>query len=330
MSGFHLLVACHRRALIPLSLAVACGMPTLPGTAASDDTYLAHPDLFEFHLDGHIDGAGPRLLGAYTAHGHPVTLSMEAGALIGRPLDAPRVVLRGQALTDLALHIHRATEEDEPAREWTIFVRSELPWTRLSDEYGYRATYRLTVAPGPPDEAALAPQRYLCSGRPQAVLVTGERYDADTWNIRPGSSGSDLHRWLTIGCHGSPLWTMVLAGYDPARPAHDPYATTPAERQATLRMLRADYCGTGRSFGSGPAIGARNRSGWVSFSVPDEHPGLSSQLEAGWTGQGAVCLTRPRHSDVWSRDAIEAVCGRPIPICTQTELDLADWISRTL
>src|SRR6185436_5096972 len=70
-----------------------------------------------------------------------------------------------------------------------------------------------------------------------AVLVIGELYDPRSAEVelripRPG-------RWLNVACAGGALSKMRLMGLDPTRPS-----SSPDERQATLKMITAKYCGT--------------------------------------------------------------------------------------
>ena len=74
---------------------------------------------------------------------------------------------------------------------------------------------------------------------------------------------------------------------------HVPYdgATSPEEREATLRMIRADYCGDGTSHTllKTPIVWADDR-GFVPWDSDANDP----VLEAHWSDEGALCLGKPR------------------------------------
>ncbi|MFY0538849.1 ADYC domain-containing protein [Nannocystis pusilla] len=68
-------------------------------------------------------------------------------------------------------------------------------------------------------------------------------------------------------------------------------AATVNQRQATIRMITADYCGDGYSFTEdGTHLDWENLAETVS---PDAPPSWSD-IEALWDEDGAVCLSNPR------------------------------------
>jgi hypothetical protein len=98
------------------------------------------------------------------------------------------------------------------------------------------------------------------------------------------------------------------------------------ERQAMLKMLVADYCGTGRAF-TVPGEPLLWQSGRISYALPPLN------LEARWTANGASCLGVPRlnvHPDPGSffseniMTDIIAECGSNLPPqCT--DIDPRDY-----
>lgn len=144
-----------------------------------------------------------------------------------------------------------------------------------------------------------------------AVLLSGERYD---W---PGksviASGAQGRDWFNIACVGNGLYKTKLMGYDPEPPTASPYTTTADERQAALKMITADYCGTGTSFtASGTALQWRNADNWSYNSV-----GSGAALEALWDADGALCLNEPRlGQDAAAAIAAEcAIANKVLPPC---------------
>lgn len=130
-----------------------------------------------------------------------------------------------------------------------------------------------------------------------AVLFEGDRINVEHLSV---ASISDP-RWINIGCAETALAKMHLTGHTRAALA-DGFSTTSAERQTMLKMLTADYCGTGTSF---TVAGQRLR--WSddhgTMRLPADEP---RALEAAWGPSGAVCLNTPRvqaHPTAASREA---------------------------
>ncbi|MDQ2671079.1 MAG: ADYC domain-containing protein, partial [Gemmatimonadota bacterium] len=102
------------------------------------------------------------------------------------------------------------------------------------------SAYTLTY----PEPLELLGLKNVCSGSlldPLASVATvlgGERYDEGSKTVVPGQP-----RWFTIACAGSAAAKMKLLGYGPQTST-----TTAAQRQATLKMITADYCGDGESY----------------------------------------------------------------------------------
>lgn len=144
-----------------------------------------------------------------------------------------------------------------------------------------------------------------------SVLVAEERYKWETKEIH--TIGEDARGWFNIACYGNALYKMKFMGYDPNPSLDNPYSSLPEDRQATLKMLTADYCGTGESFTeTGTALYWLNAEGWSDNAVPP-----NSTFEAYWNGAGALCLDMPRLG-LGQRDAIEQACagaGRMLPLC---------------
>jgi ADYC domain-containing protein len=155
-----------------------------------------------------------------------------------------------------------------------------------------------------------------------AVIFNGDRYDATSKTVTETGLSS---RWFNIGCAGSPTAKMHFLGHTlAARDAS--HSTAPAERQAVLKMLAADYCGSGDGF---TVPGVRIRTLWNQpwqTQLPFHEDGWDHfQREASWTADGAVCLDTPRlrhwpdaaGPDTWPQ--VVAECNRvgraPPPPC---------------
>lgn len=216
--------------------------------------------------------------------------------------------LTGQAL--LGARILVANHNDDSMTELQFNRHETAPtWTQpttLIDRYAF-SFYA-------PDQGTLEPICLAADGDIEspyawAVAVSGERYERQTNEVL--ETDSDALGWFSIACSGSALFKMKHMGYE-ARPA-DPLTntTTPTQRQATLKMLTADYCsGASEEFTrDGTPLHWQNSAGW---SQNDSQYGGS--LEAYWGPEGALCLDTPR---LGTRELqrIEEECGGPLPSC---------------
>jgi len=143
------------------------------------------------------------------------------------------------------------------------------------------------------------------------VILAGETYDSETKQINTDQDG-----WITLACAGSATAKTALLGYGP----HGDLGGrgSPAsvdERQATLNMLTANYCGDGHSYtDDGTALAWQNDDQSV---LPFAVPGVS---EAVWTADGALCLDTPRFV---ARE--DVACA--LPSCANFELADGEWIT---
>ncbi len=116
----------------------------------------------------------------------------------------------------------------------------------------------------------------------ETLVFEGDRFDAQA--MTTAELGNDL--WFNLGCAGHTLAKLHLTRNTIASGAAA-YGITGKDRQATLKMMVADYCGDGTPFTvAGEPL--RWRGGLVDFYT------FPSSLEARWTNEGAVCLNEPR------------------------------------
>lgn len=133
------------------------------------------------------------------------------------------------------------------------------------------------------------------------TLLFGEIYDPATNTVVPAPDT------VSIACVGEAAAKMKLMDYGPngARKASED------ERTATLRMITADYCGTGHSFtATGMQVAWRNVDSTV---LP---PFKENVMEAKWGPGGALCLDQPRHA---SLEEVFEHCE--LPACEGTQFD---------
>jgi hypothetical protein len=150
-----------------------------------------------------------------------------------------------------------------------------------------------------------------------SVVYEGDRIDPVRRTIKPQADT----RWFNIGCGRDTLVKLRLA--------RSTILTSKNWRlaQATLKMLSADYCGTGASFTMrGEPLVWRNLAGMELLSTP-------TSFEARWNETGALCLDMPRAEKTHNPDlaaafpdieaAIASECTRPPP-CANTDFATYD------
>lgn len=139
------------------------------------------------------------------------------------------------------------------------------------------------------------------SNQAAVTLIKGETYDRDLILVNPG-----MTNWVTLACEEEAAFKMKRLTYGP----NDTLGTTGVaatvdQRQATLKMLTADYCGTGDPYTiQGFPLKWKNRSNTaVNWST-------STTIEARWDADGATCLSRPRVA-LFN----EVTCSASLPPC---------------
>jgi hypothetical protein len=135
-------------------------------------------------------------------------------------------------------------------------------------------------------------------GRQLGLPLVGR---SDAAGILRPSAASDFELVCTSGAQGK----CVRLGYAPWRQAPDGRPMLDWYN-ACVRMVRADYCGDGRSFTrNGTIIDIYDRIG-VQTSGND--PVFS--FEASWAPDGAVCVAHPRIPDIINLDGLARACPR--------------------
>ncbi|PCC70196.1 hypothetical protein SAMN02745121_03483 [Nannocystis exedens] len=165
----------------------------------------------------------------------------------------------------------------------------------------------------PSETVNLCPEFRDEPDRPTVTLIVGERYD-DAGKLVIANQPD----WVTLACEGEAVFKMKLMNYGP----NDDFAglgapATAAQRQATIKMITADYCGTGYSFtAQGTLVHWENHSRYVpAVGLPDE-----AKYEAVWTEDGALCLGTPRLVDPAE---VALVCD--LPPCDAPLYPGAEW-----
>ncbi|MCY0986914.1 ADYC domain-containing protein [Nannocystis sp. ILAH1] len=223
-------------------------------------------------------------------------------------------------LVGWTIKLYRAGTPEEPAEEIDIeilgFDGNIASWAdegpaisayalAYHDSGNYNELY--PVCPDPEEDGA----DVITS-----TIISGEIYLEHSKQIVDVAPG-----WITIACLGNAVAKMKRMGYGPNQAF--PGQGTPAtvnQRQSTIRMITADYCGEGVSFTEdGIHLDWENLAETVS---PDTAP-LWLNVEALWDEDGAICLSNPRLATL---PEVAALCT--LPTCTpQMVTEQHEWTS---
>ena len=149
------------------------------------------------------------------------------------------------------------------------------------------------------------------------TIIPGQTYDRELKLV----DITDDPEWVTFACADEAAYKAKRLGYDPnIRFAGTNQPASVAQQNATLKMITADYCGTGHSFtAQGTDLWWQNDAATVTTQ-----PDADSLVEAVWTDAGALCLDTPRHVE---RLQVEAACD--IPYCGGLDLtnSSGEWMT---
>jgi hypothetical protein len=188
----------------------------------------------------------------------------------------------------------------EAGNDGTLLESWELSWTQLPDN-GAVARRMCPILRSSADSSFQTPPYH-------ALIFRGDRYDGETGDVI--ATGDDAGPWFNIACAGDALAKILIIRH--AEAAHSAaFPTSAAQREAALRMFRADYCGIGEpNTELGTPIDWANAGGWNTLGQP---PTLDN-VEAIWTEDGAFCVLNPRVIAIG-----DLSCD--IPTCTQEHID---------
>lgn len=278
----------------------------------------------ELNVNGFMNAEGFSVISLWQA-GTSYRLSVEHGRIIGR---AGSLQIQGAALQDAQIRIRRGVQT-YAIRIATISTTQTF--ARLNGAPRTLETYLLDTTELSGDVPTTG-WRNLCSNSPSrdnpdllgmsgthALVFEGERIDKATKLINPALDST----WFNIGCAGHALAKMASNAQNEVARVTYGFSTTIPERQAFLRMLTGDYCGTGKTFTvSGQPLQWMDWRGYTQYvSAP-----MNLELEARWTATGATCLNTPRvianpsqlgtaifGNPAALMSAIQAECGGTLP-----------------
>lgn len=137
------------------------------------------------------------------------------------------------------------------------------------------------------------------------LIIRDETYNDDA-TVNPGKTD-----YATFACRGHAIAKMRLLGKAP----NDGYGSDWEDRQATLKMITADYCGKGESFTvAGTPLFLHDED----QVIPQDGGEDPNRIEAKWDMDGAICLNTPR---AFLRTEVEKLCSPP-----PCDTDLNDYL----
>lgn len=262
----------------------------------------------ELNLDGTANAAGMKIVGFVAPAGLLGNYSLgvqddefvatrTGSTLRGLQLIGATILVKEPGLLSLPIPI-------------TIAGYDEIPsW---ADDAPDVPTYALIY----PDLGSLLGSSNVCVGDITELLATsatvlgGETYDLTTKEVNAG-----MNRWFTLACAGSAAAKLRLMNYGPQSDFNG--TGNPASvsaRQAALKMVTADYCGTGTSYTqNGTPLQYQDAPGTVAVE------GTPGAVESVWTEDGALCLDTTRIANT------SVACS--LPSCSSFDLQDGDWIS---
>lgn len=118
-----------------------------------------------------------------------------------------------------------------------------------------------------------------------------------------------------VACTSGVYGKCVVAGYKPWSKTKDGVSLWDAH-QACTRMLRADYCGTGK----GNTVNNIPIVIYDRLGINPAKPGDNHTFEAAWTADGAGCIAKTRIPDLATAEAIVASCPSKIRDSAKTKI----------
>ncbi|MBL9013341.1 MAG: hypothetical protein JNL83_04145 [Myxococcales bacterium] len=122
--------------------------------------------------------------------------------------------------------------------------------------------------------------------------------------------------WFSMGCGSSVVAKLRMLRMTKSNQAVSDWAL----RQATLKMLTADYCGNGHNWTRlGTPIGWRDDARITDYAITGVTP---SHVEARWDQNGAKCLNTPRLTaagvTLYTDEMVRNMC--PLLVCSDPNL----------
>lgn len=249
--------------------------------------------------------ATPRRAQIWDANGRPFDLYVEKGTLFGRDPSTDDI-LEHEELVGSEIHLLQSGVPLYNIRIDDVRV-IEMPVGSPEPVEVYTMVWvdRAAQQEGEPCEVPVHPfddvkdAKQLLGMRSNETLVfEGDNIDPVTKTMNQNADWDP--DWINFGCAGRTIAKLRLL-----RKTQATGSGKWESRQAALKMLSADYCGSGHSFTvTGTHIGWRDAEDLVDYVQ------TPTVIEARWSHLGAMCLSTPRmvHAITYQRDYIDNEC----------------------
>lgn len=173
----------------------------------------------------------------------------------------------------------------------------------------YRFAYRMITPP------PLKPLSYLCTGTPAyqetyyfAIVWAGDMVDNKKKQVLPPA---EQPGWFNLACSGTALSKLHLFRHSQAAFDRGLGETDRSQRTALLKLLTADYCGTGSSFTkNGQELRYMDAAGLVPSYPAINFEDDLGDVEAIWDKDGRpICLNTPRLTDRYNATLVRLSCA---------------------
>jgi hypothetical protein len=235
--------------------------------------------------------------------------------------------IRGTGVAGLELHYtYQKTSSSTPI-VFTIRFDSasldssaKIPQGQQNDVWKYNVLARQE---GQTPALSFQPICLTETGLPDQAIMLSNRWDPVTANR------IDQQNVITFACRDFALGKCAHLGYRPwakgtscsgsgsNRKCADIALTD--HHQSCVRMMRADYCGNGKSY----TVNGTLIDIYDYLNPPIQVPETDWDIEARWTPTGAICINEPRHPELvgkWRRPDCNGD-GKPdsFPACGQSD-----------
>lgn len=265
----------------------------------------------ELHLDGEANNDGVTLVGIVSPTNVLHTLDLVGDDFVARD-GVGNIVATSYSLVGWKIAL---LPDDGPGQLIQIMAYDPyIPsWaTGAAPISGYALAYQDSITG---NHVNVCPDSGNNAADISVTLIGGETYDPELKRTNPG-----MTRWVTIACRDEAAYKMKRMNYGP----NDTFGSTGqaasvAQRDATLKMITADYCGTGVSYtAQGTQLHWKNRSALVNTYPPFIALNKPPKIEARWTADGASCLSNTRYVDLDDVDC-------DIPTCPVNQITAHEW-----
>ncbi len=235
--------------------------------------------------------------------------------------------LTGKDVVGLELNYSYQTSDSQTPFQFTIRFDSagfdptaRLAIGQVNDIWMYNLIWRQKgITPTPAWQSLCYTET---NAKDQAILL------ANRWDLVTGNR-IDQPSFITFACRDFALGKCARLGYRPwakattcsgsgSRRTCKEVALTD-HHQSCVRMMRADYCGTGKSY----TVNGTLIDIYDYLNPPIQVPETDWDIEARWTPTGAICINEPRHPELvgrWRRPDCNGD-GKPdsFPACGQSD-----------